>query len=53
MNTLPGFSHEASLLIFALLAVIGLVVLIARFNFRLGQAPQQHIDGASAAIGGA
>ena len=32
MNTLPGFSHEASLLIFALLAVIGLVVLIARFK---------------------
>ncbi len=32
MNALPGLSHEASLLVFALLAVIGLVVLIARFK---------------------
>jgi gluconate:H+ symporter, GntP family len=32
MNFLPGLSHEASLLVFALLAVIGLVVLIARFK---------------------
>jgi hypothetical protein len=29
MNALPGLSHETSLLVFALLAVIGLVVLIA------------------------
>lgn len=32
MNALPGLSREASLLGFALLAVIGLVVLIARFK---------------------
>lgn len=32
MNALPGLSHETSLLVFALLAVIGLVVLIARFK---------------------
>ncbi len=30
--TIPGFSHHASLLFFALLSVIGLVVLIARFR---------------------
>jgi hypothetical protein len=29
MNALPGLSHETSLLGFALLAVMGLVVLIA------------------------
>ncbi len=32
MHILPGLSHESSLLVFALLAVIGLVVLIARFK---------------------
>lgn len=32
MNALPGLSREASLLVFASLAVIGLVVLIARFK---------------------
>lgn len=32
MNAFPGLSHETSLLGFALLAVIGLVVLIARFK---------------------
>lgn len=32
MNALPGLSDETSLLVFALLAVIGLVVLIARFK---------------------
>jgi len=30
--TIPGLSHHASLLIFALLSVVGLVVLIARFR---------------------
>lgn len=30
---LPGLNHTASLLIYALLAVIGLVILIARFKF--------------------
>jgi gluconate:H+ symporter, GntP family len=32
MNFLPGLTRETSLLVFALLAVIGLVVLIARFK---------------------
>lgn len=32
MNRLPGLSHETSLLVFALVAVIGLVGLIARFK---------------------
>ena len=30
--TIPGLSHHASLLIFALQSVVGLVVLIARFR---------------------
>ena len=30
--TIPGFSHDASLLLFALIAVVGLVVLIARYK---------------------
>ena len=30
--TIPGLSHDASLLLFALIAVVGLVVLIARFK---------------------
>ncbi|MBI1177047.1 permease DsdX [bacterium] len=32
MNQLPGFSHPTSLLIYALVAVVGLVVLVARFK---------------------
>lgn len=32
MNSIPGFSHNASLLLFTLLAVAGLIVLIARFK---------------------
>jgi len=30
--TIPGLSHDASLLVFALIAVVGLIVLIARFK---------------------
>ena len=36
--TIPGLSHHASLLLFALLAVVGLVVLIARFKVNLSLA---------------
>ena len=33
MNAIPGLSHHASLLLYALAAVIGLIVLIAKFKF--------------------
>ena len=32
MNSIPGFSHNSSLLLFTLIAVVGLIVLIARFK---------------------
>ena len=32
MNSIPGVSHNASLLLFTLIAVVGLIVLIARFK---------------------
>jgi len=32
MTTIPGLSHDASLLVFALIAVVGLILLIARFK---------------------
>jgi GntP family gluconate:H+ symporter len=32
MNSIPGLSHNSSLLIFTLIAVIGLIVVIARFK---------------------
>jgi GntP family gluconate:H+ symporter len=32
MTTIPGLSHDVSLLVFALIAVIGLILLIARFK---------------------
>ena len=32
MNSIPGLSHNSSLLLFTLIAVVGLIVLIARFK---------------------